>query len=213
MADIVTLCVVAHPDDESLFAGATLARLSANGSHRVQVIALSDGVTSRWRDYDGGMVTGQKLDMIERRKVQFHEACRVLGADGEYLPSFHDQQSDRVPQLHINRDVGWLMAKYTPKMVITHHVGDLNIDHRRVAEAVLVATRGFSGQVFSMAPEWPSRCVGPAWNPDTEWDITDTRETKVRACLCYVDEMREYPHPRSERAIREQTVERFMEIR
>lgn len=189
-------------DDESLFAGATLARHALAGES-VVVIALSDGVKSRrgWAERD-----------VTRRREQFTRACKVLGADDLLEPIFDDQQSDQVPQLIINRAVERWIAWSIPRIVYTHHVGDLNLDHRRVAEAVLVATRGCSG-VFSMAPEFPSRCVGPGWHPDVTVDTLATLELKVAACKCYADEMRPYPHPRSERAIREQPLERFMEIR
>jgi N-acetylglucosamine malate deacetylase 1 len=200
VADV--LAIVAHPDDESLFAGGTLARLARNGA-AVHVLALSDGVTSR--------VVTQEGDESRRRR-HFAEACQVLGVTYEAWNVFPDQQSDTVPQLLINREVELALHNHQPRMIFTHHVGDLNLDHRRVAEAVLVATRVLNAHVYSMAPEWPSRCIGPAWTPDVEWDITDTLEAKLAACACYVDEMRAYPHPRSSQALR-QTSEYFMEIR
>jgi LmbE family N-acetylglucosaminyl deacetylase len=63
-----------------------------------------------------------------------------------------------------------------------------------------------------MAPEWPSRCIGPAWEPDISFDIGTAMEAKVAACLCYEDEIRPYPHPRSEQAIRQQKLEWFKVI-
>jgi len=42
------LTVAAHPDDETLGAGGTMALLAAQG-HEVHVLILSDGVTSRHR--------------------------------------------------------------------------------------------------------------------------------------------------------------------
>ena len=38
---------------------------------------------------------------------------------------------------------------------------------------------------------------------DSYVDITETLDAKVRAMACYESELREYPHPRSERALRE----------
>jgi LmbE family N-acetylglucosaminyl deacetylase len=198
MADV--LCIVAHPDDESLFAGGTLARLSANGAE-VVVVALSDGVSSRgWSSQEA----------FNRRCQHFMSACREIGAHPVLKVSFPDQRSDAVPQLSINRVVEEQIEGHQPMMVFTHFRGDLNHDHERVARAVMVATRGGKAHVYSMAPEFDR---WTPWVPDTEWDISEHVEAKVAACLCYKDEMREFPHPRSERAIREQTVERFLEIR
>lgn len=197
------LCVVAHADDEALFMGATIAQLTRDGVP-VRVFVMSDGVSSR---------TGATKRAAQRRAKHFQDACDVLGADGVLANVFPDQQSDTVPQLTINRAVEQEIRSWVPTHVYTHHVGDLNLDHRRVAEAVLVATRGFSGEVYSMAPEWPSRCVGPAWSPTIERAIQDAIAVKVDACKCYVDELRPYPHPRSEQAIRQQRSEWFQEIR
>lgn len=196
------LCVVAHPDDESFFAGGTLARHAVNGD-AVKVVALADGVSSR-QPSDG-------MADIERR-AHFAAACKHLGAKRELRNVFPDQQADTVPQIDINREVHLLVCGYQPDLVYTHHVGDLNLDHRRVAEAVLVATRQ-GPPVRCMTPEWPARCVGPAFVPTIFEDIRTIVGSKWLACREYTAEMREYPHPRSERAIFEQTTEAFMEIR
>jgi LmbE family N-acetylglucosaminyl deacetylase len=45
------LCVVAHPDDEVLGVGGTLARHASDGDD-VHVCVFSDGVTSRYDDIE-----------------------------------------------------------------------------------------------------------------------------------------------------------------
>lgn len=203
------LVIVAHPDDESFAMGGTLATLVRQGD-AVSVVALSDGVGSRF-------TAGQQYDCVcarRHRQEQFDEACALLGAvEASPLDVFPDQRADTVPQLTINRAVAQAIAAAAPAIVFTHHVGDLNGDHRRVAEAVLVATRTWAIPVYSMAPEWPARCVGPAWDPTTAWTITETLTVKVGACSCYLDEVREPPHPRSIAVLRSQATEWFMEIR
>lgn len=199
---MTVLAIVAHPDDESLFAGGTLAGHAKRGDS-VQVAALSDGVGSR---PPRGVTAYARLE-------QFYAACRLLGALPFRDTVFPDQQSDTVPQLQINQWVADFMLANPSDVIYTHHVGDLNLDHRRVAEAVLVATRTSAARVLCMAPEFPSRCVGPLWIPNMGVGIRDTMDQKVHACLCYTDELREWPHPRSERAIRERPTEWFMEIR
>lgn len=201
------LCVVAHPDDESFFAGGTLAQHARRGD-QVTIVALSDGESSRF--VASSCVECQTA--IADRKAAFHRARCTLKAFGDRLIVFPDQQSDTVPQLTINRAVEALVVAHNPALVYTHHVGDLNLDHRRVAEAVLVATRG-KVPVRCMTPEWPDRCVGPLF----DWTLmvhlsTEDIETKVRACQCYGEEMRPYPHPRSEEYIREHVCESFVEI-
>ncbi len=202
------LAIVAHPDDESLFAGAMLARHAADGC-AVHVVALSDGVGSRYRWWQ---FIARDVAAFERRR-DFDAACEVLGVRGTILVAFPDQQADTRSQLRLNRIVNNLIADHNPTLVYTHHVGDLNRDHRCVAEAVLVATRS-GPTVRCMTPEYPSRCVGPKFDPNIHVLLTNEDiQTKLRACGHYLAEMQPFPHPRSDRAIRRQHHEQFMEIR
>jgi LmbE family N-acetylglucosaminyl deacetylase len=189
---VSVLVVVAHSDDESFWMGGTIARLSK--TDRVVVAALSDGVGSRFPSLEG------YDEARQRRHRAFLRACGILKAECVQMDVFPDQQADTVPQLVINRAVQSLVDDYQPATVYTHHVGDLNIDHRRTAEAVFVAIRGMVCRAYAMRPEWPELCVGQDWRPSCE-SIDGFLETKLLACRCYAGEMREPPHPRSEAAI------------
>ncbi len=95
-------------------------------------------------------------------------------------------------------------------MIITHHGGDLNIDHRRVFQAVMTATRPvgpakvrdiYSCEIPS-STEWAFQHIGRSFRPNVFIDIADTLEEKVRALGIYESEVREFPHPRSPEAVR-----------
>ena len=45
--------------------------------------------------------------------------------------------------------------------------------------------------------------TGAEFRPGLFVDVTDTLETKIAAMECYETELRDYPHPRSSRALRE----------
>lgn len=203
MSKVLVVC--AHPDDESILMGGTLYGLAQQ--HDVHVVSMGTGVGAR-------VAFGETQEAeTERRQREFYEACKILGATCELRCEFPDQMSDTVPQLHINRAVEHVLAVRNPDAVYTHFPGDLNLDHRRVAEAVLVATR-MGPIVACMEPEFPSRGVGQVWEPN-RWAVIDRNamNKKVEACLRYTREMRAYPHPRSEEAIRLKRNEAFMEIR
>ena len=186
------LCVVAHPDDESLFMGGTLARHAAAGD-TVTAVILSDGEGSRFPAVPSRQ---------QRRWRQFTAACKILGARPVLCHVFDDQASDAMTQLEINRRVQRLIDEYQPGLVYTHCTSDLNLDHRKTAEAVLVATRGRC-MVLGAEPEWPTRYIGGPFEPTLCANITPFMKTKMRACKKYTGEMREYPHPRSERGLLE----------
>ncbi len=202
------LALIAHPDDESFFAGGTLAQHAAQGD-AVSIAVLSDGEASRFTRPN----TAACRALVERRRTAFEHACWRLGVTQQtWRPTFPDQQADTVSQLFINRVAETLVAWARPELVYTHHLGDLNLDHRRVGEAVLVATRG-GAPIRCMSPEWPGRCVGVPFVPTLYVLLTaETRAAKLAACLSYAGEVRPYPHPRSAQAIGEQVSEPFLEI-
>jgi LmbE family N-acetylglucosaminyl deacetylase len=198
--------VCAHPDDESLWAGGTLAQHVRLGDD-VVVTCLADGVGSRFREGDP---IEDVAAAIDKRRQDFYHAMTILGARGYWASVFHDQQADQVSLLTITDSIrSYFKQALPPDLVYTHHVGDLNLDHRRVAEAVLVCTRG-GPTVRCMTPEWPQRCVGPRFEPNIQVELTPAdRMVKVRACACYGEELRAWPHPRSIEAMQRQTAEVF----
>lgn len=194
---VSVLVVIAHPDDESFWCGGTIA-VRTQAGERVHVVALADGCGSR---------PGTE---VAQREAAFRDACGILGATCQNMIVFPDQLADTVSQLKINRNAEFAVRLHQPSIVYTHHVGDLNLDHRRVAEAVLVATRPGSGvqMVCHMRPEWPERCIGPAWKPTAFSRIGAVVEQKRRACQCYTAELRGAPHPRA--VVQGEVYERFM---
>ena len=127
------LCVVAHPDDEVLGVGGTLARHASDGDD-VHVCILSDGVTSRYDDIE---VADEE---IEQRRRHAKNACDELGVSVSFH-SFPDNSFDTAPLLDIIQTVEMEIEDTNPDIVYTHHYGDLNIDHELTCRATVTATR------------------------------------------------------------------------
>jgi LmbE family N-acetylglucosaminyl deacetylase len=94
-----------------------------------------------------------------------------------------------------------------PERVYTHHLADLNLDHRLTSQAVLTACRPVPGakvkriETFEVpsSTEWAPE----PFRPTSFVDVTgDALQRKLLALACYSSEMREAPHPRSPQAIR-----------
>ena len=194
------LVVAAHPDDEVLGCGGYIANQVWSGDE-VFVTFLSDGVTSRQGNLG--------LQEIESRRNAARLASKVLGASDVSFGDFPDNKLDAVPLLEIIKSIEAVVERVRPQIVLTHFGGDLNIDHRIVNQAVLTACRPTVDQVVkqimffevSSSTEWQVPTEGQAFVPNWFEDISQTLELKVKALLMYEHELREWPHPRSVKAI------------
>lgn len=194
------LVVAAHPDDEILGCGGTMAR-HARAGDAVHVVIMAEGITSRDRSRD-----------IEAHRNELHrladtarQANRLLGAASVTLHSLPDNRMDSVDRLDVTKLVEAELARLQPTVVYTHHAGDLNIDHRVVHDSVVTACRPLpESSVRTLAffevpssTEWQPPASGPAFAPNWFIDIDDTLEAKLDALRVYGSEMRPWPHPRS----------------
>lgn len=132
------LVIAAHPDDEALGCGGTVAKLASSGT-AVHLTFLADGVGARSEaDASLSPVDHQALD---QRRHSARRAANILGATSVSFDDLPDNRLDCIPLLKITQRIEALIAQHRPSMVLTHHAGDLNIDHQRVHQAVITACR------------------------------------------------------------------------
>jgi LmbE family N-acetylglucosaminyl deacetylase len=200
------LVVAAHPDDEVLGCGGTIARLASEG-HDVYILILGEGITSR---YDDPKQADQKLlDVLHKRA---EEAGALLGAKHVMLAGFPDNRFDTVALLDIIKVIEKRIDELKPEIVYTQNGGDLNIDHQRTFRAVLTATRPMANcpvkRVYAYevgsSTEWAFQQFSPVFHPNVFTDIIATLEKKISAMQMYDSEARVFPHPRSFDALRAQ---------
>lgn len=199
MNDAVAV-VAAHPDDEVLGCGGTIARLARDG-RPVHILLIADGVSSRG-DTDAVDVSSEEL---AARNSAAERACKILGCHSLKLLGFPDNRLDSLDLLHVVKVVEDFIHEFKPSTVFTHHAGDVNIDHRIVHDAVIAACRPLPGHsvnelLFYEVPsstEWRPPGSGPMFDPNWFVDIADVLDVKLKALNAYMDEMRQFPHPRS----------------
>ena len=196
------LILAAHPDDEVLGCGGTIAKLSAEGA-TIHVAFLADGVFSRIGDQ-----TKQQDELQIRRKAA-QKACDILGVNSLSFDDFPDNRMDTVALLDITKSLEFLITEHQPDTVFTHHAGDLNIDHRRMHEAVVTACRPQHGHPVKTllcfevpsSTEWQLPVSAPAFQPNWFVDISATLHRKMAALDAYATELRDWPHPRSKQGV------------
>jgi len=201
MSRQTVLIVAAHPDDEVLGCGGTIARLCGEG-HNVQVAILGEGITSRGTNQD----SAAKLRALEKACTS---ACEILGASVPEMFNLPDNRFDTVPLLDIVKEIESLVETVKPDTIFTHHPGDLNIDHVITSRAVLTAARPQPGHpvrdiyMFEIpsSTEWGFHHTGPPFKPNLFYNIAASLQTKLDALRAYEGEIRSFPHPRSEKAV------------
>lgn len=194
------LVVAAHPDDEILGCGGTLARAASEGAE-ISIILLGEGPTSRMED-DAEAARAEAIHSAE-------EAARIVGAGSPIFGNLPDNKFDSAPLLDVVRIIERESSSLTPDIIFTHHYGDLNIDHSVTNRAVLTAFRPLPGtrpttilgfEILS-STEYTPPATMPAFTPSVYIDITSTLKTKLKALRAYEKEMRPWPHPRSYHAV------------
>ncbi|MDQ2751007.1 MAG: PIG-L family deacetylase [Actinomycetota bacterium] len=193
------LVVAAHPDDELLGPGATLARHATRGDE-VHAVILSDGATSRYPD----PMVGVLCESAQR-------AAQVLGLTSVSVQALPDQRLDTLPLVELTHVVESFVDQVGPDLLYTHFPGDVNSDHAVVARATWIACRPYVVprlQRFAVyetpsSTEWAWPLDGGAFQPGLFVDVTETLDVKLEAMACYDSEVRDYPHPRSLRALSE----------
>jgi N-acetylglucosamine malate deacetylase 1 len=193
------LVISAHPDDELLGAGATLAKHAATGD-TVRLAVMCEGISMRYHPERHAEVVRQS-----------EKAAGILGVHQILHRDLPDQKLDTLSLADVTAEIESLVQEHRPDVVYTHFGGDINRDHQVLAEATLVATRPYAASFVReilmfetpSSTEWGSPVILPAFQPHVFVDVAATLERKVEAFLCYTAEVRPWPHPRSARALRE----------
>lgn len=176
------LVVVAHPDDEVLAFGGSILKARAEG-HDVKVAFCNPG--ARAKAPDGVVVLSIPIQGVAATEIHFLDTIPIDDLTRQIEKEISDSHSSQV----------W-----------THWRGDLNTDHRRVHNAVMIACRPVNrswsievrcGEVPGSTEWGPEPFVpnvyvdiGQYLYPKLDWLEKD-----------YKAEMRDFPHPRSQTAI------------
>lgn len=186
------LVIAAHPDDELLGCGGTLARHALAGDD-VRALILCEGESLRYGAGQAGQASATQ------------RAAQVLGLTESRCVGFPDQRLETFPLTEIIRPIEDMVKAFQPRTVYLQYGYDVNYDHQLLFKAALVATRPTEVGIREVlafdtasSTEWayPREFV-----PDTWIDISATLECKRQAMACYESELRDYPHPRSLEAL------------
>ena len=198
------LVVAAHPDDEVLGCGGTIARHADSGD-QVQVLIVAEGATSRHQHRDRNQATSELSALAQAAQ----QAGAILGAQGVELLDLPDNRLDSLDRLDLIKQIEERIARHQPQVVYVHHAGDVNVDHRRLHETVVTACRPTPGQPVrrllsyevASSTEWQPPGSASPFQPNWFVDISAHWPRKREALAAYASEMRPWPHARSLEAL------------
>lgn len=198
------LVVAAHPDDEVLGCGATIMKHVANGD-MVHILIMAEGLTSRdfTRNADIRVDELSELHATSKRVAEFMGVTRLV------MHNFPDNRMDSVNLLDVVKKIEIEVDEYRPDIVYTHHVGDVNVDHKVTHDAVVTACRSLPNSSVReilffetlSSTEWQMMTADKIFQPNIYVDITDFMDKKKQVLEFYESEMRKYPHPRSYKGV------------
>jgi LmbE family N-acetylglucosaminyl deacetylase len=193
------LVFAGHPDDEILGPGATLAGHASRGD-AVHAVVLAEGATSRY-----GATMAEALEKAGMR------AAEEIGFASIRFEGMPDQRLDTAPLIEITQRIEAILEELDPEVVYTHFPGDVNVDHGVVARAVWTACRPYrfprirrlAAFETPSSTEWAWPLPDGVFSPNLFVEVSATIDAKLAAMECYSAELRDYPHPRSTRALRQ----------
>tara|TARA_B100002051_G_scaffold15165_1_gene12338 strand:- start:14394 stop:15083 length:690 start_codon:yes stop_codon:yes gene_type:complete len=198
------LVIAAHPDDEILGCGGAVARHISLGDD-VNIVIVAQGALSRYPT----TFTAAAKPELDKLALSAKNAASCLGVQNVELLDYPDNRLDSIDRLDVIQTLESKIQQYLPHTIYTHHIGDLNVDHRRIHEAVLTAARPLPGSSIKLilafevmsSTEWNSPSSTSHFIPNYFIDISEFIELKTKALLCYDSEMRPWPHARSVQAV------------
>ena len=198
------LVIAAHPDDEVLGCGGAIARFAVEGCE-VYTLILGEGITSR----DPSRDQHKRDEEIRELKKQAEDANKILGVKKVYTYDFPDNRFDTVALLDIIKVIEKVKKDVEPNVVFTHFYGDLNVDHQITFKAVMTACRPTKDEsvkeIYSFeipsSTEWNAPSSLTYFMPDYFVNINKSLEAKINALKEYKTELRDFPHPRSLKAV------------
>ncbi|MEA5579055.1 PIG-L deacetylase family protein [Anabaena sp. UHCC 0451] len=194
------LVISAHPDDEILGLGGTIARYIHQGE-KVVIAFVADSGKARYED--------ETISLVKSCTIEAASNVGIAKTDIRFA-GLADQILDTLPIIKITQWIEEVVQEIKPQIIYTHHRGDINRDHQIVHEATLTAARPYSTSFVERilcyetpsATEWAGPYVENYFVPNVFVDISSHLENKLSAMSAYKTELRPFPHPRSLEALR-----------
>ena len=120
------LVVAAHPDDDVLGCGGTIAKAISLKS-KIKILFLGEGVSARFGI--GNENKKKSLYARKKRNIECKNFLKILGVNDYIFEERFCTQFDTYPLLNIVKSIENQISIFKPNL-LTHNPSEVNIDHR-----------------------------------------------------------------------------------
>ena len=197
------LVVAAHPDDDVLGCGGTIAKAISLKS-KIKILFLGEGVSAR---FGIGNENKKIIRCKKKRNIECKNSLKILGVNDYIFEERFCTQFDTYPLLNIVKSIENQISIFKPNLVFTHNPSEVNIDHRITHNAVEVATRPKKNSFIKEVYSFEIVCSGnwkfnKNFSPTTYVDISKFMKRKLKSWEQYKNETKNFPFPRSREGLK-----------
>lgn len=191
------LIIAPHPDDEILGCGGTIAKRVKEG-HDAYVCVITKGFEPLFKE-----------ELVQQTREECRRADAFLGVKNTFFLDFPAAMLEEVPRYKLNDGILSIVKKVQPDEVYIPHHGDMQIDHKMVVDAAMVALRPkyehrvkriYAYETLSETG-WDAPNTVNEFIPTVYEDITSTIDKKKKAMEIFQSQLAEFPNSRSIGAI------------
>lgn len=194
------MVIAPHPDDEILGCGGTIKKMTTNGME-VNILIVTRGKQ--------GMYSEERINKVRNEALFAH---KLLGVSNTHFLDFPAPDLDCTPISELSMALLKVITDNKSDTIFIPHRGDIHNDHKAVFNAALVAVRPVNNNTVKRIycyetlseTEWAAPFSDDAFIPDNFVNIAEVFSTKLDAFRCFKSQMREFPNPRSLKAIESQ---------
>lgn len=192
------LVIAPHPDDEVLGVGGTIAKYAAEGND-VYVCIVTKGCEPLFAE-----------DIVEKTRGECRKADNFLGVKETIFLDFPAVMIEEALRYEFNGALERVIRQVEPEEVYLPHRGDMQLDHKLVVDAAMVALRPKCGQpvkriyAYETLSEtgWDVSNTVNAFIPTAYQDITGYLDKKLEALSMFQSQLAEFPEARSLQAVK-----------
>lgn len=186
-----------HCDDEILGVGGTIAKRAATGNN-VFVCVITRGFPPLSND--------ERTKTIQQ---ECRKADKLLGVKDTIFLNFPAVMLETVPRYELNGKISDIVQHIRPDEVYIPHRGDMQLDHKMIVDAAMVALRPKYKHVvkriyaYETLSEtgWDIPNTVNEFIPNVYEDITDTLRLKLEAMTIFKSQLGIFPEARSIEAL------------